>query len=268
MAELKKALIEEQKHMEGVIKEILMRQKKVSEEKVPEGRLRVSVDNGYARFYRCTDTDNKGTYIKRGELDIARRLAQKEYDSRVLVNAKRRLRQINAIITDYEDNEIDSWLYREHAEKQKLIKPVERTWEEQLKEWIGARYEGKELWDDKTEIYTQKGERVRSKSEKILADYFYYHNIAYKYECPLRLKGFGTVYPDFTFLSKKKRKEIYWEHNGMMDDPAYAKKAIKKLEAYEKNGIFPGEGLILTFETGQASINNEIIERMAERYLL
>ena len=54
----------------------------------------------------------------------------------------------------------------------------------------------------------------------------------------------------------------------MMDDPVYANNAIKKIEAYEKNGIFPGERLILTFETGQASLNNEIIELMTDRYLL
>lgn len=48
-----------------------------------------------------------------------------------------------------------------------------------------TEYKGKELNDDTMEIYTQKGERVRSKSEKILADYFYYNNISYKYECPL-----------------------------------------------------------------------------------
>ena len=64
---------------------------------------------------------------------------------------------------------------------------------------------------------TEKGERVRSKSEKILADYFYRNNILYQYEKPLYLKGYGTIYTDFTFLSKKTRKEIYWEHEGIVN---------------------------------------------------
>ena len=63
-------------------------------------------------------------------------------------------------------------------------------------------------------ILTENGERVRSKSEKILADYFYRQNILYKYEKPLYLKGYGTVYPDFTFLSSKTGKEIYWNMRG------------------------------------------------------
>ena len=115
---------------------------------------------------------------------------------------------------------------------------------------------------------TEKGERVRSKSEKILADYFYRNKIAYKYECPLHLKGYGIVYPDFTFLSRKTKQEIYWEHDGRMDDPGYAQNAVRKILAYEENGIYPGESLILTFETEKNVLNTRIIERLVHRYLL
>ena len=43
--------------------------------------------------------------------------------------------------------------------------------------------------------------------------------------------------------------EVVWEHDGRMVDPVYAQSAVRKIHAYEKNGIFPGERLILTFET-------------------
>ena len=75
-----------------------------------------------------------------------------------------------------------------------------------------------------------------------------------KYECPLHLKGYGIVYPDFTFLSRKTKQEIYWEHDGRMDDPGYAQNAVRKILAYEENGIYPGESLILTFETEKKRI--------------
>ncbi|MFM1541792.1 hypothetical protein ABGF49_03700 [Helcococcus ovis] len=44
---------------------------------------------------------------------------------------------------------------------------------------------------------------MRSKSEKILADYFDKMNIPYKYECPIK---FGEINfnPDFTFLTPPK----------------------------------------------------------------
>ena len=82
---------------------------------------------------------------------------------------------------------------------------------------LKEEYQGKGFKETDPFIYTERGERVRSKSEKILADYFYSHNIPYKYEHPLYLTGFGIVYPDFTVLSQRTRHEMYWEHNGRME---------------------------------------------------
>ena len=263
MAGLKSILREEKKRLEELMEKSICQMKNL-----PEGTLRVSVDKGYPRYYRCQEGDKVGNYIRKQDKEIAQKLAQKEYNSKVLQLIQKRLKQIENIIKDYEDDEIEKCFYGEHAAKQKLIVPVEQTWQDKLKDWQEKGYVGKGFQDNTMEIYTQRGERVRSKSEKILADYFYYHGIPYKYECPLLLRGYGVIYPDFTFLSPKSRQEMYWEHNGMMDDAVYAQKAVKKIELYEKNGIFPGERLILTFETGQTTLNNEIIEAMAKRYLI
>ena len=173
-----------------------------------------------------------------------------------------------------EDNEgtyiskIDSELPKLHTQRQLLVTPVEPIWEKELAKWYDSEYHGKEFYEGTAEIVTEKGERVRSKSEKILADYFYRNNILYQYEKPLYLKGYGTIYPDFTFLSKKTRKEIYWEHDGMMDKPEYAKSAVKKIESYQRNGIHLGERLILTFETELTVLNSQIVEELVEKYLV
>ena len=100
-----------------------------------------------------------------------------------------------------------------------------------------------------------------------MADSFYKKGIEYKYECPLYLKGLGIVHPDFTFLSKKNNEEIYWEHNGKCDDSTYAKHMVKKINAYEDNGIYPGERLILTYETEQTILNTNKIEQLVQKYL-
>ena len=52
-----------------------------------------------------------------------------------------------------------------------------------------------------------------------------------------------------------------------MDDPEYAKTAIKKIETYEEHGIYIGERLILTFETEAAVLSKKSIERNVRRYL-
>ena len=81
------------------------------------------------------------------------------------------------------------------------------------------------------------------------------------------LNHYGTIYPDFTFLSKQTKQEIYWEHLGKMDDPLYAQKAVKKIHTYEGNGIFPGERLILTFETEHMVLDMKLVEKLVQKYL-
>ena len=68
-------------------------------------------------------------------------------------------------------------------------------------------------------------------------------------------------------MSKKLGQEIYWEHEGMMDKPEYARTAVRKIESYQKNGIYPGERLILTFETEQSVLNSNNIEELIKKYL-
>ena len=66
-------------------------------------------------------------------------------------------------------------------------------------------------------------------------------NIPYKYEAPIQLKGYGTVYPDFTLLNVRTREIYYWEHLGMMDNQEYIQKTFVKINTFVINGIFPGK---------------------------
>ena len=195
-------------------------------------------------------------------------LAQKSYDEKIYDYTVKTIKYLDRLLSCYKDEKIAEIYASEHIERQKLITPVELTYEQLIEKWIGIPYEGKGFAEGAPVIMTNSGTRVRSKSEKILADYFDTIGIEYKYECPCYLKEYGTVYPDFTFLSKRTRKEIYWEHEGMMDNPEYARTAIQKIETYAKNGILCGKNLILTFETSTSPINTELIKIMADKYLL
>ena len=257
---LKEMLIQEQKHMEDII-----RKAKVEAEKYPEGYLRISSDRGHVRYYHCTN-DRYGTYIPKDNQQTPKQLAQKAYQETVIRKAELRLKQISKLLRDYADDEIEQVYLSLHAERQALITPVEPTMKQLLDCWINETYKGKEFMEGTTVILSEKGERVRSKSEKILADYFYRNNIPYKYEKPLLLKGYGVVYPDFTLFSPRLRKEIYWEHEGRIDDPVYARSAVKKIYRYEENGIFEGERLILTYETEETVMNTRDIERKLARF--
>ena len=52
-----------------------------------------------------------------------------------------------------------------------------------------------------------------------------------------------------------------------MDDPVYAEKAIRKINSYIANGIFPGDRLILTFESSGVVISDRIIKNLIEKSL-
>ena len=54
----------------------------------------------------------------------------------------------------------------------------------------------------------------------------------------------------------------------MMDDTRYSEKTIQKIELYEKNGIFPGEKLLMTFETSKHTLNMMLVEQMITKYLI
>ena len=63
------------------------------------------------------------------------------------------------------------------------------------------------------------------------------------------------------------RKEIYWEHLGMMDDKEYSSNALRKILTYEEYGIFPGDRLIITSETYKLPFNLTIINRTIDHFL-
>ena len=237
----------------------------------PDGTLRIIKSNKNTQYVKCIENcDGDGyklSYIRKNDENEAHRLAQKSYDQRVKKLVDRRIKQLEKISLEYDDNEIEDIYNKLHPVRQNLITPVEKTWEQKLTEWKNTPYIGKEFKPGTPEIYTKKGERVRSKSEKIIADIFTDMGIDYKYECPLVLKGIGTVYPDFTILRKRDGREIYWEHDGRMDDTAYAEKAIRKINSYITNGIFPGKTLIISYESTGVVINDRIIKQMIKTYL-
>ncbi len=235
---------------------------------VPDGALRItSTRKSQIQYMHCTEHDKKGQFIKKENHELAIKLAQKSYDQKVQKLVDRRLKQISKLSKEYNDNEIEEIYNKLNPVRKTLLQPVEAPWEQRLKEWKSIPYTGKEFSENIPVILTKKGERVRSKSEKIIADIFYDLGIEYKYECPLMLKGYGVVYPDFTILRKRDGKEIYWEHDGRMDDPKYAEKAIRKINSYISNRIFPGDNLIVSFESSAVVINDRIIKELIKEYL-
>ena len=106
----------------------------------------------------------------------------------------------------------------------------------------------KPFYENSQFIVTDSGHRVRSKSEKIIADKYFHPGIPYRYEYPVFLKDLGFVYTDFTLLDIRERLLVRHEHFGMMQDRDYCRKAMVRIEAYEKDGYVSGRDILYTFE--------------------
>ena len=94
---------------------------------------------------------------------------------------------------------------------------------------------------------TNSGIRVRSKSERIIADALDQYKITYRYEAEIALGGVSRS-PDFTIYKTFDGGIVLWEHFGLMDQDGYRQKSIEKLALYERYGFFPFNNLICTFE--------------------
>lgn len=263
MNKVEKQLTEELK----VLDEIIVKAEK-SLQGSPSGILRISRSGNTMQYYRREDEqDRNGKYIKKKDMGIVYELAQKEYDEDVLSAARRQKKKISGFLKQYAPYRIKNIYTALTPERQLLTTPYIIPDSQYVKKWKNKVYVGKDFREGAPEIYTENGERVRSKSEKMLADKLKAMNIPYLYEYPMYLNDYGFVYPDFTLLNVRTREEFYLEHFGMMDDENYSASAVLKIESYEKNGIFPGEKLLITYETSKHPLDMKLFEQMIKRYL-
>lgn len=247
----------------------LKREKEKALKTAPEGFLRVCSSGNRTQYYQRIDPkDFNGTYIKEKDINLAKELAQKDYDQKIIRTIEKELEGIKRYLSHDSRVNVEQVYESLHKERRKLIVPIIEPEEDFIKRWRTVEYEGKGFSTDAPEFYTSREERVRSKSEWIIAELLEKEGIPYRYEYPIYLRGIGKIYPDFTVLHIRKRKELYWEHLGMMDKPDYAEKAINKIQMYEQNGIFPGEKLLITYETGKTPFNQKVIMKMIHKYLL
>lgn len=262
MYSLKKELVRKEKHYQKLLDSLPR-----AMESPRAARLEISNCNGVVRYYRIffdQEGRKKKIYLNPEEKETAQKLAQAAYEERLQRLLQKNIKRIRVLNKNYDDNEISRIYARLSPDRKKLVKPVEMP----LEWWKALPNSGLNYQEEERKILTNNGERVRSKSEKILADLFRSRGLVYKYECPHSLKDGQVVYPDFTFFSQSQQKEIYWEHDGMMDDPDYAEKAIAKIQKYEKNGILRGVNLIVTYETSSNSLDSHWANILIDQLLL
>ena len=259
-------MIEEMLQKEAIEPKKIMNEVEKRDKARPQGTLRISQKKTGVEYYiKNQDNENiavNGQYLKKKDAKIAKEIAQRDYDTKLLRNAKARLRTIEMFLKKYEETSIKAVFQKMHPSRRQLVDKIIISDEEYVKRWNAVVYEKKKFEDDENVIITEKGERVRSKSEKIIADKLNMLGIPYRYEFPIVLEGNIKMYPDFTILKMPERKEVYLEHFGKLDDEAYINITIMKLNTYEKNGIYVGVNLFFTYETNRKALNVKALDKM------
>ena len=263
MNHFKKILEKKEQEVERMIEKLEKRL-----QNAPGDALRVSKSHNIVQYYHknIEKGDLQWKYLKKEDSSLAKKIAQRDYDQKLLVILKRSLKKIRELKKCYNPKILLSVYDALTDNRKKLVIPEIISDEEYVLQWQQEEYEGKEIREGL--YYTEKEEQVRSKSEMILADRFTRNGIPYHYEYPVYLHGYGTVYPDFKVLNKRTRREYYWEHLGMMDDEEYVAHAMQKIETYAGNGILPEKNLILTHETSQRPLNVKTVQKLIDAFLI
>ena len=231
--------------------------------KFPEGRLRVSYSNHRARYYHLTETGPaKGTYIKKKDRILAQKLAMKEYNEAFLKDAEKELTLLEKTISILSKSNADLSFQNLLIHRKSLVTPYLQTDETYASKWLAKNLTQAPFLSEGLIYDTKRGEKVRSKSEAIIADILHDLGIPYIYEKKLVLKDGSTRRPDFTLLHVRKKEEIYLEHFGLLNQQEYLEKTLQKLDEYRASGIYPGKNLIFTYETEDIPLDIKGIRKM------
>ena len=243
------------------------KKRKKAQEGLPEGSLRVTNSKGFPQYYFREKGAGKAVYVHAKDKAIIPKLIQREYENKAFKALEEEYRNMESFLKKYDPKCLDEIYDKLCKGRKEYVTPIAITDEEYVKQWMEEHPGGQNYYPEQGKYETDRGEKVRSKSEKIIADMFHKMKIPYCYEPKVSLIEHKTSYPDFACLNVRTRKTIYWEHFGLIDENDYAAKNYLKIEAYEKSGILLGDKLIISMETADHPLDVSLIRSKIDRFL-
>ena len=234
---------------------------------VPKGRLRVTKNHGTYQYFFKEEGRNE-RYLHADEKEKVVAIAQLYYEQKLCKHLNKSIIEVKRFLDSHDFECINKTYQQINAGRRMLIEPIEPTDEMVIKEWLTKYEGGQNPYPEEGKFITEQGERVRSKSEKIIADMFHKYGLIYCYEPKIILNRKRTVYPDFAILNINRRKTYLWEHLGLISDEDYEKKNMSKIDIYERNGYVLGDNLIISLETAEKPIDIELVEYKINKLLL
>lgn len=235
----------------------------------PEGSLKVVERRGSVEYYwRSGPIDKTGKYLRFEFDDLIRSLAQKEYDRLTVENAVLEKTELQKLLTLYEIGTVESTHDRMKRSLKVLTEPFAVSDEEFMNTWLSQKFESNPSHPEQKKYRVTADLVVRSKGEQDIATILLILGIPFFYEKPMTIFVDDrdiTIYPDFTILDVSNRREIIWEHLGMMDVPNYLESSVWKIKWYQLNGYVQGEDLFITMEGSHEKLDMLLVKKIASR---
>ena len=231
---------------------------------LPTGWINIRHQNGKAYYYYA-NAKFKERFLTKKDKELIKQLLQKRYLKEVLKAAKNELSVLSKMLNTYPANLPEEMFEKLPQELRSGVEPIILGDEQDAREWMEEPYVGKPFKDDAPVYMTIKGERVRSKSEVMLADRLFFRGVPYKYECPIMIDGI-VIHPDFSMKRMSDNKVIYHEHCGKMDDPDYYSDLVERINLYNQAGIMQGDRLTFSFETSDKPLDIRVIDRLIDEF--
>ena len=212
---------------------------------LPEGRISSVKRNGVDTFFRVDEKRTRKSINK--DENMIRALARKKYLHKQLELLAANQRAVEEFLMRYTEATADEILER----LPKPIRPYCFSPPDRKDRWGEASYRQSDYMPEK-KIHTS------SKSEVLIAEKLYEHNIEFRYEQILQIEQ-REFAPDFTIMADDGRL-IYWEHCGLTGSKKYMDRHKRKLEIYERADIAPWTNLIITYDDQYGNINMNVVE--------
>lgn len=232
---------------------------------LPDGKLICALNGKHYKWY-CSD-GHTPVYLPKKEVDLATRLAQKQYLLYEKEDLENQRTAITKYLTSYKPSSNKAEQLLQHPEYRKLLSPYFQPLSQELAAWASATYPLNDNHPKRFIHRTLSGHEVRSKAEAMIANALHNHKIPFRYECRLQL-GNVDIHPDFTIRHPVTGELYYWEHFGSADKHNYAHNISSKLYLYITHNIIPSIQLITTYETKEFPLCSDTIEQIIQEYFL
>lgn len=230
---------------------------------LPEGHLMKRSDG---RVFQVINQNEKRVQrrLREGDEHLIQQLKYKKYAQKALPLLQKWIVNIDRLLKDvslYDPMQIEQELKACYRGLKGL--PVFLEGDVDPEEWEQQVHP--RMFEDGLIYPSQGGLMTRSKSEALIASKYESLGWKFQYEPVIELKSGRTARPDFAVMHPYKRKVIYHEHFGIMDDPEYATKSLNKLSDYAIAGVNLNDNLIITQETKQKPLTYQMVDEAVKK---